>query len=288
MTVMDNEGAPSITDLAAGWNSDEGRHWVKFQERYDAFRGRLTPHLLRGAELSESDVVLDVGCGCGETTLLAARATSSGSVLGVDLSAPMLSRARQRAVAEGVANVEFVQADAQSYGLPDAEFDVIISRFGVMFFADPELAFFNLARALRPGGRLVFLCWQEAVANEWIVVPGAAVAQFVDITEGIASKGPGPFSLADPAILTGLLEQAGFVTISLEPVIERLLYGIDIEDVIDLYSQMPMVRSLLAGVDDETKAAGIDAVRLALRPYAGPDGVLLRSAAWLVNTHRPT
>lgn len=285
---MDNERLPSNTDQAEGWNGEDGRHWVEFQERYDAIMARLTPHLLRGAALSESDVVLDVGCGSGETTLLAARAASSGSVLAVDLSAPMLNRARQRAHAEGVTNVEFVQADAQSYGLRDAEFDVVISRFGVMFFADPELAFINLARALRRGGQLVFLCWQEAMANEWIVVPGAAVAEYVDITEGIATDGPGPFSLSDPTRIKSLLEQAGFDTISVEPVTEPQWYGTDIEDVIDLFSQMPMVRSLLAGIDEETKGACFDAVRLALRPYAGAEGVLLGSAAWLVKAQRPT
>jgi SAM-dependent methyltransferase len=286
---MTKENKNASTDLGkvAGWNGDDGRHWVDFQERYDAMMGRLTPYLLRAIAVADTDDVLDVGCGCGETSLLAARAASSGSVLGVDLSAAMLERAGERARAAGVSNVEFVRADAQNHAFPDAAFDVVMSRFGVMFFADPELAFTNLARALRPGGRMVFLCWQQAVANEWIATPGAAVAEYVDITGGIAIGGPGPFSLADPGRINGLLEQAGLGSIRIEPVSQPLWFGTDIEDVVDLFSQMPMVRSLLAGADENTNSAAFDAVRLALQPHTAPEGVLLGSAAWLVKALRP-
>jgi SAM-dependent methyltransferase len=152
---------------ARRWNGDAGRRWIAQRERHVALRQRLTPHLLRAATISPGDRVLDVGCGCGEPTIEAARATGpDGGVVGLDLSAPMLAVARRLAAEAGVGNVRFVQGDAQACPLAPAVFDVVISSFGVMFFDDPATAFANILSRLRPGGRLAFLCWQGELCNE--------------------------------------------------------------------------------------------------------------------------
>jgi ubiquinone/menaquinone biosynthesis C-methylase UbiE len=157
------------------WNAEEGEHWVTHQQGYDTQLRAFGDRMLQAALIGPTDKVLDVGCGTGATTLAAAVATR-GDVLGVDLSQPMLQVARARATALGRSNVRFEQADAQTHPFTPAGFDVVISRFGVMFFDDPVAAFANLARATRPGGRLVVTCWQELVANEFVLVPSIALA----------------------------------------------------------------------------------------------------------------
>src|SRR5438477_1596036 len=163
---------PSPNAVAAErWNGDSGRNWIAHRERHVTVRQGILPHLWRAAASRPGDRVLDVGCGCGETTIEAARAADPGGALGLDLSAPMLEVARELAAGAGRANATFVQGDAQVYPFPPATYDVVISCFGVMFFADPAAAFGNLARALRPGGRLAFLCWQDDSVNEMFGLP---------------------------------------------------------------------------------------------------------------------
>src|SRR6266545_2552985 len=186
------------TAQSEAWNGDEGQYFVAQRARHERMGQQHTARLLATAAIGPAEVVLDVGCGCGETTNGAARPARSGRALGVDLSAVMLAEARRLAGREGVRNARFEQADAQVHAFPAAGFDVAISGFGVMFFADPHAAFANIAAALRPGGRLAFLCWQEMTANEWLTVPFAAVAAHVTLPELPAADEPGPFSLADP------------------------------------------------------------------------------------------
>src|SRR6266545_366761 len=186
------------TAQSEAWNGDEGQYFVAQRARHERMGQQHTARLLATAAIGPAEVVLDVGCGCGETTNGAARPARSGRALGVDLSAVMLAEARRLAGREGVRNARFEQADAQVHAFPAAGFDVAISGFGVMFFADPHAAFANIAAALRPGGRLAFLCWQEMTANEWLTVPFAAVAAHVTLPELPAADEPGPCSLADP------------------------------------------------------------------------------------------
>src|SRR6266536_1935588 len=193
------------TAQSEAWNGDEGQYFVAQRARHERMGQQHTARLLATAAIGPAEVVLDVGCGCGETTIGAARPARSGRALGVDLSAVMLAEARRLAGREGVRNARFEQADAQVHAFPAAGFDVAISGFGVMFFADPHAAFANIAAALRPGGRLAFLCWQEMTANEWLTVPFAAVAAHVTLPELPAADEPGPFSLADPRRIRAML-----------------------------------------------------------------------------------
>jgi SAM-dependent methyltransferase len=168
-------------EQAEAWDGDEGAHWVRHQHRYEAMTPGFTEPLLAAAAIAETDRVLDVGCGCGQTTRLAAGRAARGEAVGIDLSGPMLQRARDDAADEAVTNVSFEQGDAQVHRFPAAGFDVAISRFGVMFFDDPLTAFANIRAALAPGGRVVFLCWQDIPHNQWIAVPAGAVLAHVPL-----------------------------------------------------------------------------------------------------------
>ena len=155
------------TAQAEHWNSGDAiEHWLRNQDRYDRMLQPFADLILQTAALQPGEQVLDVGCGYGATTLEAARRVAPGPVLGVDLSGPMLSVAKDRAAGSGLANVAFEHGDVQVYPFGPARFDAVISRFGVMFFEDPVAAFANIRSAVRPGGRLVFACWQPLANND--------------------------------------------------------------------------------------------------------------------------
>src|SRR2546427_6919777 len=193
------------------WNEAAGPKWVAFQKIIDAQIAPLGERAMDRAGIAPGERVIDVGCGCGDTTIaLARRVGPAGLVLGIDISAPMLERAAETARAEALANVRFENADAQTHRLPASAFDVVYSRFGVMFFADPVAAFANLRAALRPGGRLAFVCWQALPENPWLFVPLRAAAQHLTLPPPPAPDAPGPFAFAAPNRVRGILPRAGF------------------------------------------------------------------------------
>ncbi|KQV09926.1 class I SAM-dependent methyltransferase [Kitasatospora sp. Root107] len=268
------------------WNGHEGAHWAQHQDRWDAVNAGFDEPLLTAAAVGAGDHVLDIGCGAGSTTRLAARRAGHGSALGLDLSAPMLARARESARQEKVANVEFEQADAQTHPLDPAAFDAAISRFGVMFFADPVAAFANIARALRPGGRLAFVCSAAAERNEWLQAMAALGAHLP--TGGFGTPGgPGMFSLADSGRVREVLAAAGFTGIAVAGVEAYGTWGSGAEEVADFLLDSGPGRHLtgqVGPVDRERARADLVAV---LRGHERDGAVRLRSAAWLVTAHRP-
>jgi SAM-dependent methyltransferase len=270
---------------AEAWNGDEGRHLVAERGRYQRMGEHLIRALLQAAAIDMTDVVLDIGCGCGETTLRSAQAAARGRVVGVDLSAPMLAEARRLAQERGVGNVAFVEADAQTYPFPPSEFDVAISSLGLMFFGDPTAAFTNLVTALRPGGRLAFVCWQDVSRNEWLTVPLAAIATRLAPPQIPGTNQPG-FSLADPHRVTALLTGAGLTGVEITPLNEPRWMGTDVDDVVSFYAAVPAVRSMIAGAEEHIIAAVLEELRSAVRPHQGREGVIMQSAAWLVTAHR--
>ena len=273
-------------EQAEEWDGQQGDHWVRYADRYDALSQRITPHLTEAAAVGASDHVLDVGCGCGLTTRIAARAASAGSVLGIDLSAAMLHEAERRARAEGLANVHFQQGDVQVQAFSPAEFDLALSRFGVMFFEDPVAAFANIASAIRTGGRFVFLCWQDLARNDWIMVPAGAALAFVPFPDLGPEGAPGAFSLADPARTRGLLMDAGFEGIEINEVTEKVFLGENATDATEFLRGTGMARLLFEGVDADTERKAIDAVRDVLEAHEQLEGIWLDSAAWLVAGRR--
>jgi SAM-dependent methyltransferase len=273
------------TGMAEYWNGRPAEVWVTEAERFDAMLAPFGRRLLTSAVLEPGERVLDVGCGNGALSLDAARAVGpDGQVTGLDLSAPMLEVARRRAEEQGL-DVSFVQGDAQTVSF-DRAFDIVLSRFGVMFFDAPQMAFANLAKATRPGGRLCFVCWQEMFANEWIAVPSMAMVAHVGIPELPEPGAPGPFALADAGRTKDLVESAGWSEVTVDACGERMRMGRDPEDVVAFMLSDEMGRRVVEGKDPEAVQAGTQATLEALRPYATPEGVELGGACWLVTARR--
>lgn len=281
---------PANAEMVRYWNEVSGPKWVALQTVIDRQIEPLGRRALARAGLAAGERVLDVGCGCGATSLEAARQVApGGSVVGLDLSGPMLARARERAAAEAVANAEFLQADAQTATLP-GPFDAAVSRFGVMFFDAPALAFTNLRRALRAGGRLSFVCWQGVGRNPWMSVPLAAVTSVLPLPPPAAPDAPGPFAFADESRVRGILAEAGFKDVVVEGVEERLAVGPgDLEGTASfLLSMGPAAVVLRESPEAAAREAEVlEAVRTALRPHLTPDGVVMPSACWLVSARNP-
>jgi SAM-dependent methyltransferase len=269
------------------WAS-EGEHWVREADRYDAMNRLFGEAMLDAVKLRPGERVLDVGCGNGATTLAAARQVApGGEAIGVDLSAPMLALARHRADEAHCRNLQLLQADAGSHPFEDAEFDAVISRFGTMFFERPEVAFKNLHRALKSGGRLAMVCWRDASESEYIAVPAAAAAKHVGLPDFGPPDAPGPFALADQKRLCGIVEAAGFHSASVESITKPMRIADNLDDAVAFITSQPVVRDeLFAGKPESNVRAAIAAAREALAPYEGPSGVVMSAGAWLVSLRR--
>lgn len=279
---MTESTAPNSEQRRA-WDGPEGDTWTDNEDVYNEAVGRHTRRLLDGAALAAGERILDVGCGCGETTRLAGRNT--GAALGIDLSSRMIARARERAAAEGLANVRFEQGDAQVHPFePDAH-DVAISRCGTMFFDDPVAAFANIATAIEPGGRLAMLCWRELRRNEWVTEVRRTLAAGRDLPEPPPGV-PSPFALADPDRARTILTAAGFDAVEFEAVDEPMYLGADASAAFDRMRRLGVVRGLLEDLDETTRAAALAALRASVHEHETPDGVLLGSSAWLVRARR--
>ncbi len=273
-------------EMARAWDGEEGEDWTTNADRYEASSERAWAHLEAAAALEPTDRVLDIGCGTGGSTLNAARVASSGTALGVDLSSRMLAYARERAREEGVDNVEFLQADAQVHPFGAAAFDVGISLFGAMFFNDAAAAFANIHHVLRPGGRLALLAWQALEENKWLTTIRGALAMGRTLPAPPLGA-PGPFGLADRDRVHALLDGAGFVDVSVTPVNEPIYLGADADDAWTFVSGGGIVRGLIQDLDEEKKREALARLRDVIASHEGPDGVLLGSAAWLVEARRP-
>lgn len=273
-------------EQARYWNSDEAAHWLVHEQRYTRMLAPFTDRVLTTAGIRRMDRVVDIGCGTGSTTRAAGRVAVGGKALGVDLSAAMLQYAARRAHAEGLSNIRFEHGDAQVHRFAPGANDVAMSRFGVMFFDDPVAAFTNIARALRRGGRLAFVCWQNAADNEWIAVPGAAIAQHVALAPLGNPAAPGPFSLSEPDRIATLLRAAALIDIGIESIAEPLWIGADVVDALTFLTSTAMWKSLLRDADPLTLTRARDAVAATLEPYVTADGLLLGSRAWLVTADK--
>ncbi len=253
---------------------------------YDAELRRHNEILRRAAGVRSREHVLDIGCGGGLTTREAARAAGSGSALGVDISAAAIERARELALAEGLGNVAFEQADAQVHGFPPERFDLAMSRFGTMFFTDPVAAFSGIGRALRPGGRLVMMVWQARELNEWTLV----IRRSLEAVDGAApgvTEGPNAFSLADPTAVREILRASGFADVAFTDVREPVFYGPDITAALDWVHGFTCTLELLKTRDPAAAARADERLRQAFAEHLSDDGVWFGSRAWLVTAHRP-
>ncbi|MCK9868515.1 class I SAM-dependent methyltransferase [Nocardiopsis dassonvillei] len=259
------------------WNGADGRHWAEHHQRYDAMAAGQTDALLDAAAITDTHRVLDIGCGTGQTTRSAARRARRGYALGVDLSEPMLERARRTAAAEGLGNAEFAQGDAQVHPFPPGGFDAAVSRAGVMFFADPVAAFGNIGRALRSGGRLAFVCHRN---------PGAEVeAVFAALAEHLPSAQPaqGVTDFTDPDHIRTVLDRAGFTETAVTATEVLSTVGTDPDDAAD-FLLAGQAGAAPGGTDTDRDAAtrARHAVAAALRRFEGGGAVRIPARGWLV------
>ena len=251
-------------------------------EHYDDELGRHNELLRAATAVRPGDSVLDVGCGAGQSTRDAARAAAPGTVLGVDPSEEMLALARRRAAEEGVGNVTYECGDAEHHPFPAARFDVIISRFGTMFFRDPQAAFRNLARAARPQARLVMMVWQSEERNAWAT----------EIEKALGGRPPprplDAFSLADPPAVRALLSAAGFTDVTFSDVDEPVFYGRDVPAALELVRDMKAPRERLARMNAAAAERAVARLRATLAKHQTKTGVFFDSRAWIVSARRAT
>ena len=267
-------------EQAEDWNGASGREFLEQRERHGLMLGRLRARLLAAAAIQNGQHVLDVGCGCGETTLLAARAAGSGHALGADFSRIQVAEARRLAAAAGVANARFEVADVQVHPFGAGVFDVVLSSFGVMFFDDPAAAFSNLRTVLRRGGRLAFVCWRSRDENPVFTTGFAQAAAVAGLRE--MPKPGAAFSLASTGRADALLSGAGFGAIEFAAADEPMRIGRDVDDVLEYERSSPTATEILSGLSPAQAGELTRLVRDRLTAYASPDGVTMPGAAWLV------
>jgi SAM-dependent methyltransferase len=273
--------ATANAEMAAAWDGEEGDDWTEHAERYEATGRYFDAAFDAAAAIGATDRVVDIGCGTGGSTRDAGRAAPRGRVLGVDLSSRMLEYARARTRADGLTNVEYVQADAQVHPFPVDEFDVGISAFGAMFFGDPLEAFVNIRRTLRPGGRVVLSAWQPFERNEWLTTIFRSLAAGRDLPTPSAGQ-PGPFSLADEATARRVLTDAGFAEVELTAVEAPMWLGTDAADAWTFVSGMGPVRGLSRGLAPDVAAAALAELQDSVAAHETADGVAMGAAEWLI------
>lgn len=277
------------TDQIAEWNGALGHRWVESQAEIDRI---VVPFgdaalLLAAPQLRER--VIDLGCGCGDTSIeLARRVGPSGSVLGVDVSRPMLEVARARAGQGEGSQLEFMEADASIAELPMGT-DLIFSRFGAMFFAEPVLALRHLRHSMRARGRFVFACWRVPRDNPWAMAPLVAARKALGITPAPADPhAPGPFAFADDARLHAILSQAGFENIDVQRFDAPVFLGATPRAAAENAARLGPTSMLVREMGIEHLPAIVDGVEAALQALAAPDGhVSLNGSAWIVGALNP-
>ncbi len=277
-------------DMIEFWNGDAGQKWVRFQEMMDVSLLPMGRRVMEATAPRAGERVIDVGCGCGDTTLeLARRIAPGGAVVGVDISAPMLARAKARAGSHQ--GVTFQHGDAQVHEFAKAAYDLVFSRFGVMFFNDPVTAFRNLRAALKPGGRIAFVCWPPAKENAWVRIPTGIVKAHVDLPAPPAPDEPGEFAFADRERVHQILSAAGFRDIKIDrqdmPI--TIASGGGLDEAIEFFLEMGPTGRAIAAADtgDELKSRIVEDLRDGLRPFVTDAGVVMGATVWLATAHTP-
>ena len=263
------------------WNGAVGERWAALQEKIDLHLGEITEELVCFAAPQPGERALDVGCGCGTTTLLLAMRTGrEGAAAGIDISVPMLSVARARAMAQN-ADTVFIEADASNYEFQPV-LDLVFSRFGIMFFADPVAAFANLKTALVPGGRMVFACWRSFEQNRWAWDAMQAARPLLPSQEPSDPLAPGPFAFADEGRIRRVLDGAGFTNILIERFDGSVNMGTTVEDAAAQALNLGPLARAVTDLDEKARKNIRRVVERAYTPYQTPSGLRPPAACWFV------
>ena len=268
-------------EQAAFWNGPGGETWLASLARIERSITGFGEQALAAAAAQPGEDIVDIGCGTGSTTLALGQAVGAGGrVLGLDISAPLIDAARRKSPPP---QVTFTVGDASGYRFEPSRTDLLFSRFGVMFFADPVVAFGNVRRALKPSGRLIFVCWRPVLENNWVLVPMKAAAPHLPPTERPGPEDPGPFAFGDPARVTRILTAAGFTPPDFTPLDRQLWSGATIADSVENMTKFgPLARAFIDASPEQTAKAK-EAITAALEPHVGAEGVHLSGACWLVS-----
>ncbi len=270
-------------DQISYWNGPGGQHWTARQPAQDTLLAPISEILIDRARPEPGERILDVGCGCGATAVAFAQIVApTGDVLGIDISAPMLARARQLAAA-GLP-VDFVLADATVYPFESGSFDLLVSRFGVMFFAEPARSFANMRRALRRSGRLAFACWREPSDNPWLMAPLQAVYKHVPKLPQLGPEDPGPFAFASEERVVRILGEAGYSGAALErcDLSLDLAIGRGLDAAVESALEIGPAARALDGQPPDVLAAATGSIREALAPFVRGQAVQLAASIWIV------
>jgi ubiquinone/menaquinone biosynthesis C-methylase UbiE len=271
-------------DQATYWNGPGGRRWIDRQVMQDALLAPVAERLIAAARPLPGERAIDIGCGCGATTLdVAAMTGPSGRALGLDISEPMILRARERAAELG-STAQFAVADATIHDFTSERADLLQSRFGVMFFADPASSFANMRKGLKADGRLVFACWREARLNPWLTVPLRAATKHAPRLPELGPEDPGPFSFADETRVRRILGEAGFSDVTLTPEDLQLdtAVGLGLDNALISAMEIGPAARALMDQPPEIRAAARAEIRAALEPYVRGANVWLDAAIWIV------
>lgn len=273
------------------WNGDSGDRWAANIERLDGMLQAFGDAAIAAADAATGERVIDIGSGSGTSSFALARLVGAGGeVLGVDISRQLVARAESLATKDQP--VAFLCADAGTAPLPIAHFDLLFSRFGVMFFDDPVAAFRHMRQALKPGGRMAFVCWRAAAENDWVRLPMAAIREIVEVAPADPDA-PGPFAFENRERLDGLLAAAGFADIDIAPFDAVIPYGSGetreqaIDDALDMAFEVGPLSRALADQPDDVRDRAAKAVRAAFARRPGEMSILIDGAAWIVTARNP-
>jgi len=276
-------GHEQNADQVAYWNGPAGQRWADRQAAQDIVLGPVADLLIDRAKPKAGERVIDVGCGSGATTIaFAQKVAPAGHVFGIDISGPMLERARQSAPKN--LPIDFALADATVYPFDPGSFDLLASRFGVMFFADPALSFANMRKALRPAGRLAFACWREPRENPFFMAPLQAAYKHVPKLPQQGPEDPGPFAFASEARVRRILGEAGFAGVEMEPcpLLLDAAIGRGLDGAVQGALEIGPVSRALDGQPEELRKAAANSIREGLAAFAKGNAVLLPASVWIV------
>ena len=270
------------------WSGAGGDVWVNKQREMDIMLNPLGDRVIERLDLKSDSKIIDIGCGCGATTLEIAKKITQGEILGVDISEPMLDKATETAKEMSLSNISFEVKDVQMDVMPQNYFDIAFSRFGVMFFEDPFEAFKNIHSSLKEDGLLSFVCWQNASLNPWQSLSIQVIKEFLDLPAP-APKSPGPFAFEDKTYLEDILRESGFKGLEILDNQEDIVMfsGKSIREACEDYLTInPVVTEMLKNSKPELTEEILEALVIKFSNFHQNDGLLFPSATWIVTAKK--